>query len=197
MTVFIDIIGAMILVGMVIIAIMNVNINMSDENYQALMELHTQTEAIQLARIFEFDLAKAGYHVPKVDATTGEIVSIADSTHIKFQADLKDNGTINTVEYGLGSWNTESKNPRDRMLFRIEDVSSVYINYSITDFKLKYYSASDAELPSPVTGAWRDSIKSIRVYLTLESPDPFDTTRAGVYSYASAMYRKLIYPRNL
>jgi hypothetical protein len=73
----------------------------------------------------------------------------------------------------------------------------VFINYSVTRFRLQYYNGNDSLLALPITGARRDSIKSIRVLLTLETPEPFDTSRIGGYPYISAAYNKLVYPRNL
>ncbi len=197
MTIMLDIIGSAILVGMLIVSIMHINITMSDENYKGITELHTQTEAIQLARILEFDLYKAGYNVARNDATTGEVIQIADSSHIKFYSDIRDIGSPIPVEYSLGNINSESANPRDKVLYRSENTSIVYINYSVTKFKLTYYDRRDSLLAAPVTGALRDSIKSIKLELALESPSPLDTSRSGGLQYAGASYTKLVFPRNL
>jgi hypothetical protein len=197
MSVMLDIVFSAVLVGMLIISIMHININITDENYRGIVELHTQTEAIQLARIIEFDFYKAGYHKDKVNATTGEIIEVADSSRIKFYSDITDNGTVIPVEYNLGNFNSESGNPRDKSLYRSENTSVVYINYSVTKFRLWYYDTKDSLLNTPVLGAMRDSIRSVRVLLSLESPEPFDTTREGGKQYTSATYQKLIYPRNL
>ncbi|MBI5476751.1 MAG: hypothetical protein HY964_08465 [Ignavibacteriales bacterium] len=193
MTVMLDMVLASVLVGIIILTVMNVNINLSDENYRGMVEFHTQTETMQLARIIEFDFFKAGYR-----QTSRPFISIAESSHIKFTANLKDvAGSTDVIEYGLGDLVLNSKNPRDKMLFRIENISKVYINYSVTKFKLTYYNSRDSILLAPVTGALRDSIKSIKVQLMLESPEPFDTARAGGRQYSHAMYSKLIFPRNL
>lgn len=190
-----DMIGASVILGIVIITIMNVNINLTDENYKGIVELNTQTQTIQLARIMEFDLYKVGYTVPLAQRPA---IMIADSTQLKFKTNLADQaGAIDIVEYGLGGYVTQSRNPRDRMLFRIENITRVYINYSIVQFKLEYFDSTDTELPPPISGATLNRIKSIKVLLKLESPEPFDTTRAGGQSYAHSMYEKLIYPRNL
>jgi len=193
MTVMLDMVLASVLVGMIILTVMNVNINLSDENYRGIVEFHTQTETIQLARILEFDFFKMGYR-----QSIRPFISVAESSHIKFTANLNDaNGASDVIEYGLGDLVQGSKNPRDKMLFRIENVNKVYINYSVTKFKLTYYNAKDSLLSAPVTGSLRDSIKSIKIQLVLESPEPFDTTRVGGRQYTHAMYSKLIYPRNL
>ena len=186
MSVMMDIVGATVLVGMLMLTVMNININMNSETYRTATEFHTQTEMIQLARIFEFDTYKAGYSVAKP-----AIVS-AESTHFKFRSNLLNiAGRRDSIEYILGTPVTSSQNPNDMHLLRIENVSTVSISYSVTQFNLTYYNASDSVLAFPITGARLDSIRSVRIKLKLESPSLIDG------SYAGAYYEKLIYPRNL
>jgi hypothetical protein len=192
MTVMLDIVMATVLLGMIILTVMNININLADENYKGMVELNTQTETIQLARIIEHDIYKVGYRVAK------PAMMIADTSEIKFKTNLGDaTGVTDIVQYGLGGAVLNSNNPRDRMLFRIENVTTVYINYSVVKFKLSYYDSTDVAMATPITGAALNNIRSIKVLLKLESPEPFDTTRTGGKQYASAQYQKLIYPRNL
>jgi hypothetical protein len=195
MTVMMDIVFASVILGMIILTVMNVNINLTQENWKGIVELNTQTEAIQLARIMEFDLYKVGYRIPVAARPS---FMVADSEHVKFKTNLGDAaGVVDIVEYGLGGPVLNSKNPRDRMLFRIENVTKVYINYSVVGFRLNYYDSADVKMNTPISGAALNRIRSVLVILKLESPEPFDTTIAGGYQYASAMYSKLIYPRNL
>ncbi len=193
MSIMIDIIGSFIVVGMLILTILNVDVKMSDESYKSLTELKTQEELIQLGRIIEFDFYKAGYQRNRHGA-----MQIAESGRIKFRTNLYNvPGGKDSIEYDLGGYVTVTTNPYDRLLVRYENTTKVYINYSVTQFELSYYNRNDSLLTAPVTGAWLDSIKSVKVKLTLQSPEPFDTTRAGGYPYIAATYKKLIYPRNL
>jgi len=195
MTVMMDIVFASVILGMIILTIMNININMTQENWKGMVELNTQTEAIQLARIMEFDFYKIGYRVP---LTARPSFLVADTEHVKFKTNLGDMaGAIDIVEYGLGGPVLDSKNPRDLMLFRIENVTKVYINYSVIGFRVSYFDSNDVKISTPIFGAALNRIRSLRIMLKLESPEPFDTTYGGGYQYASAIYSKLIYPRNL
>ena len=188
-----DIVGALVMVGMLILMVMGININMSQETYKGLTELNLHSQSIQLSRIFEFDLYKMGYAVSKPG-----IIAIAETARIKFYSNLFNiPGRRDSVEYNLGTMVPSSTNPRDRALYRFENTTQVFINFSVTRFKLSYYNGNDSLLGAPVTGSLRDSIKSVRIYLTLESPEPFDTSRTGGPSYISTFYQKLIYPRNL
>jgi hypothetical protein len=198
MTIMLDIVLSVVIFGMLMLMVANINVTLTTENYRGIVELNTETELIQLANIMEFDLNKAGYHVPSVDAAIGERIAIADSSRIRFFSDLKNNGIKIPVEYSLLDYNSSSTNPRDRMLVRIENTSTVYINYSVTKFKLSYYNTRDSIMSTPITGSLLDSIRSIKIILMLESPHPFDTTSTpSAMAYAHAMYQKLIFPRNL
>ena len=186
MSMMIDIVGGVVLVGMLMFTVLTGNVNMSSESYKSASEYHTQAEAIQLSRILEFDLYKVGYDVPRPS------IVAAESSHIMFKANLWDApGNQDMVEYILGTLVTTSPNPRDKHLMRIENTTKVSISYSVTRFRLDYYNTRDSLMTSPITGAWLDSIKSIRVYLSLECPEAFDSVYSGAY------YEKLIYPRNL
>jgi hypothetical protein len=197
MTVMLDIVFSVVIFGMLLLMIANINITLINENYRGIVELHTETELIQMAKILEFDLNKIGYHVPSVAASTGERIALADTSRIRFYSDIKNNGAVILIEYQLLEPNASSLNPRDRKLIRMENTSTVYINYSVTKFKFTYYDTRDSLMVAPVTNALRDSIRSIRIHLELESPAPFDTTTSSIPSYAHALYKKLIYPRNL
>ncbi len=193
MTVMLDIIGATVLVGMLMMTIMSVNINVSDQNFKGLSEYHIHTELIQLSRIIEFDFYKMGYRIQG----PGKIC-IADTSHIKYYTDLYDvNGEKDSIEYNLAYLVTSTPNPVDRALYRYENTTRVWINYSVIQFRLKYFNANEQPMTTPVTGAYLDSIKSVRVLLTLQSPIPFDTARIGGSAYAGTYYQKQIYPRNL
>jgi hypothetical protein len=190
MSIMLDLIGSSLLLGTILLTIVGVNANLVSETAATSTEFHTQTELIQLGRIIEFDLYKIGYAVP---SGTHDIVT-ADSTHLKFKTNLWNvPGKVDSVEYILGGYVTSSVNPNDRVLTRYENTTGVLINYSITLFNLKYYNSRDSLLNTPVTGGMLDSIKSIRVYMTLESPTPVDFDS----SYAAGYYAKWIYPRNL
>ena len=194
MAIMLDLIGSSVLVGMLVMTIMGVNINMNTETQKSMSEFHTQTEVIQLGRIFESDFYKIGY-----DITLGagqHKIEIAETSRIKMRMNIWNiAGKKDSVEYQLGTLVSNSTNPRDKTLSRWENTGLVLINYSITRFKLTYYNANDQAMTMPISGIRLDSIKSVRIYLTLESPEPIGDDANT--SYAGGYYEKLIYPRNL
>jgi hypothetical protein len=196
MNVILDIIGSTLFVGILIITILTINSNIVMGNYKSIATYEVQIQAAQLGRIMEYDVYKMGYKVQSDE------ILIAEDAHLKFKADLADNGTINTVEYLLGNAITTSVNPRDRQLTRIVDGSTLFISYNATKFKIMYYDSTMTKLPTPLSAANMKKIRSVDVVLELETPDPVEIIRnAGSNRfdtlYTGAYYEKLITARNL
>ena len=181
MWVLIDIIGATIILGIIIMAILGLNVNLDLASYNKTFTLITQTNTVTLARMLEYDLVKAGYHTPK-PAILG-----AKSDSISFLTDLRDAGVVNSVTYYLGPTSVlgSTKNPRDRMLYRVEYGSTISSNLGVTALKFTYFDTAGSVTTIP------SNIASINVQFTVESPFPVDTT------YAAAVWQKRVYPRNL
>src|ERR1700741_1573011 len=104
MAMMMDIIGALVVISMMVMTVLNININLNDESYKSFSEFKTQTELIQLGRILEFDLYKAGFRISKSDAITGEVIAIAETSSVKFYTNLFNTpGGRDSIMYGLGS----------------------------------------------------------------------------------------------
>jgi hypothetical protein len=180
----IDIIGAAVIVGIIMLAIFGLNVNLSQANYNKLFTLTTQMNTVTLAEIMEFDMVKIGYHVPNAKSVA---VLAAKSDSIVFQADLNNTGTINTVKYYLGPTSALSytKNPNDRVIYRVQDgvVSPMYVG--LTSLSITYYNSDGNVTTRP------DSVRSMFVQFTIQSPSPVDT------SYSTAFWEKRISPKNL
>ncbi len=188
MNVMLDIIGSVLVIGILTLTIATMNAGLSTQTYKANNTMQLQFEAIQLARIMEFDVYKAGYKVSQ-----SKRILTADSTSLKFLANLFDTEKdTNTVQYILSSTGeVYTKSPEYKKLVRKIGSDTLTINRNIRSLKFQYYTGSDVKLSTPVTGAWLDSIKSIKIDMTLESFNPLDST------FIAAVYSKWIYPRNL
>src|SRR6266852_7995743 len=117
MAVFIDILGAMIIVGILMLSIFGMNLNLNQANYNKTFSLITQTNCVTLARMFEYDLLKIGYKVPKdssVSPPRNISILAAKPDSLAFKADLRDAGSVNTVRYYIGPVSAlgSTKNPR-------------------------------------------------------------------------------------
>jgi hypothetical protein len=117
----------------------------------------------------------------------------ADSSEIKFLTDLDLNGEMDSIRYYLGpaSELTGTPNPRDRLLYRIENNEMpAASNLGVTRFYLVYYDALGGVIPSPV--ATPGLISSLEINLTVESVAAYNQ------EYSSAFWRQIrLAARNL
>lgn len=187
MSTMLDIIGSVAALGIIILMVTSMNVGLTKETYKTNNTMQLQFEAIQLARILEFDVYKVGYR-----AGSKKILS-ADSTNFKFKANLFDKANdTDVIEYKLMTPVIQVQTgPQYKQLVRMVNSDTLAINYNVSRFYFSYFTSRDSQLTTPITGAWKDSIKSIKIYLTLETFDSIDSTFVG------ALYSKWIYPRNL
>jgi hypothetical protein len=179
-----DLLGSLILLGVLILAVATVHLNMNQSVNEGGFELRTQQNLIELARTMEFDFLKIGYNSPK------PAIAVADSDRITFKADLENRGIIDSVRYYLGGPSdggvAATPNPRDRVLYRVlNNEPQRGTSLGVVQFYLTYYDSAGNTTTAP------NMIRSIRVQLTVESQYPVDSTFAGAY------WEKHIYPRNL
>src|SRR5437870_550649 len=129
MSTILDILGATIIVGIMLLALFGLNLNMHAASYNKTFTLITQTNAVTLARMMEYDMVKMGYH-----SLTRPYVLAAKPDSIAFKADLRNSGTVNIVRYYVGATSglAFTKNPRDRMVYRVEDGNVMAANLGLT-----------------------------------------------------------------
>ena len=166
----------------------NINVTMFENQHNYV----TQTNSVEFARQIEWDFAKIGHHV------TGQKITAADSTEIRFLADLDNKNVLNTVRYHLGNTSQCSMtlNTHDFPLYRVQDGHTVVQNWGLTDFRIAYFDESEQRIPTPIIGATNlAKIHSVKVAFKLESAEPV----VGVQDTAWAMvtWEKSIIPRNL
>ena len=97
MAFLIDIIGSLVLVGVLILTVATVNINMNQALYETTFELNTQENLVELARTLEYDFVKIGY------GATAPAITVADTDRITFKGDFVNNGVVDSIRYYLGS----------------------------------------------------------------------------------------------
>lgn len=193
-----DIIGATIIAGMVILIIIGVTANLNQTLYTSTYSLNAQMAALTMARIIEYDFYKMGYNVNKA---TDTLVLFADTSRIRFKSDLLNQGVgaVTRMEYSLGGLVGFTPNPKDRFFSRIHGNSTINSNLGITRFRLMYYDSTGKQITTPISHI--DSlkkIKAIKVTVNIESPEPvIPTSDPNKRDYIGIYWEKLIYPRNL
>ncbi len=199
MTTMLDIIGATVIAGMVMIIIFGVTANLNQTLYTSTFSLNVQTSTVSLARTIEYDFYKIGYNVNK---TIDTCITYADTNQIHFKTDLLNTGSaVNRIIYRSGTLINWTRNPRDRVFIRRQDNSQINAEVGVTNFNLTYYDINGSKISTPITH--KDSlakIKQIKVKLYIESPEPVlrtDNPTDTLTSYIGVSWEKLIYPRNL
>src|SRR5437879_6420932 len=95
-----DIVGSAILAGMVILLVMQVNTSLSNENFQTVLDVSTQENAVTLAGIIESDFHKIGFRAPS--PTTG-LISADTTGNIDFRADIDNDGNLDSLKYRIST----------------------------------------------------------------------------------------------
>ncbi len=186
-----DIVGSVLLFGILVITIGRVQTGLNTAMYANSFTQITQRNAVQLAHQIEHDFAKIGFH-----AAT-EKIKAADSSSIKFKADLMNDGTSEEIEYRIGTKEeaATTMNVADFPLYRKDPSGEIMQLWGTTRFFLRYYNINYQQLASPVPSDSLPKIYAIWITFVMEGREPagsaIDTT------YYSITWQKLIYPRNM
>ncbi len=151
--------------------------------------LVTQRDAVESSQILEYDFYKVGYRI------SGEKIAIADSTTIKYYADVNDDGTADTISYYVGTTAEMSStmNPSDKPLYRIQNSEPPYISSVVTEFRLAYVDSAGNQFSydSLNIASQRARIRGIETTVEFESGYPIDG------AYQAVQLVRSISPRNL
>ncbi len=154
-----DIIGAMIIGGFMLMSIAQLNQVASENSSQYHADLIAQQNLVSIVELLEHDLSRIGYceNVDSLLAPQDMIIS-ADSNSISFWTDLaqsqsnfRGDGTKDILTYEVGPDVNETPNPNDKLLYRhkkgtVKDAS----NLGVTEFAIHYFDNTNNELPHPI-----------------------------------------------
>ncbi len=189
-----DYIASVMIFGVLVLTVGRIQTNINTTMYQNTFSVTVQSNAVSLARQIEYDFLKMGYHV------SGQRIFYADERVLWYRAG-RSAGSFDTVQFrywaGLTAQATETYNPRDFPLFRMENGVSVKQNWGLIEFVLSYFDSVDAPLSVPrLSKDSTDLIKAIDVRFTIASPEPV-IGPYGDTSWNTVTWQKRMYPRNL
>ncbi len=192
MDTMLDTIGSMVVAGLIMLAVMNMNVSLADTGSDTNIQVITQSNLTDIADGITYDFYKIGFR-------TSPAIIFADTSAIAFCADLEKDGTPDTVRYWISPPLAGSGlNPNMLILYRsVNSNSPTGASLGQTSFVLNYYDSTGAELSIPAGGTSSQSvlsrIKSIKIALMVESPTQLmsDSTFAGAY------WVQYISPKNL
>lgn len=190
MSSLLDIITATFIGAILILMIIGINFYIENSSREITNANIAQMNVKEIAEVLDYDLYKIGFRV------TDSKILIADSTRLVFQADINNNGKVDTIEYVLGAPNElrSTPNPRDRFLYRLmNNEPKRGSNLGVVDFKFIYYDSSNSIInySSLNSQTQRDRIKTIEYYVKVESVFPVEGY------YPGAEIKKIIRPQNL
>lgn len=189
-----DLVGSVIIGGVLLMTLINVNDSATRNTYGFSGELIVQENLVTSVEVLEYDFRKIGYcEDPFAIPNTKRAILYADSTDITYLTDVDFDGIPDTMRYYLGppSELSHTPNPDDRMLYQEINGNRAGVNLGITLFKIKYFGALGGELSLPRTFP-PTGIFSMQIDIRIENTSAYDE------DYRYAFWRQIrLASRNL
>jgi hypothetical protein len=179
----IDILGSLIIGGLLLLILMRLNGSVTENYYITGSDRNLQRSLAETAILIEKDFRKMGYCADPYKITENmDIVTVADSDFISFYTDVDKDGNLDIMTYFLSDTNAlaETKNPRDRILYRqINSNTPLIISTNITRFLFEYYDVFGTKLTSPVASP--GNITHLRISMRVEDPEAYNEQYSNAY----------------
>ena len=160
-TTLFDIVGSMIIGGILMMMVWRLSDASTEKTYNNNGELTIQQNLLVLAQMIEFDFRKIGYcnnwnavmdPRTKQAFNSSQAIIYADESSMTFYTDLYPyDGFLDSVRYYLGPTSecSSTPNPRDRILYRVENNEQpIASNLGVTDFRMTYFDVNDDSIPT-------------------------------------------------
>ncbi len=188
-----DIIGSIIIGGIILLMLMTFNGNVMESAGLQTFKTTLQGNLTTFSDIVEHDFRKMGYRVAYPQDSA---IVYADTTSITFKGDFNDDGTLDSIRYWFDPTPVPGiSNPHIGVLLRQFGNGQPQRFYlGMTRFTMRYYDYRDTLLAdNPVANP--SDIKSIRLFVSIESSERYydgagmqvaantntDTSYAGIY----------------
>jgi hypothetical protein len=179
-TTILDIIGSVIMGGVLMITLLNTHANAVQNTYNYGGDVNVQQGLALLVNTIDSDFRKIGYSsIQTFVLNPTQVIILADTSKIKFLSDINNNGTIDTVYYYL----TTTSGQSNSILYRMTHdnvsaaVTSQYPGVSI--FRFAYYDSSSNQLSCPVSSP--SKIAKINISLQMQSAQPYNGVYVSTY----------------
>ena len=185
MDTIIDIIGATVIAGLVMLGIANLNVYSSQMRFKSDSDLKLQMDAKTISEILGNDLRKIGY------AYTGTPIITANEKEIKFYADIDSNNVMDIISFSLSDSNSViSENPNERILYRAVNAdTSKGPSLGMVNLKFTYKDGNGNITSDPVM------IKYIKAEIWVQSSSKVNEN--GTDKFISTYWELTINPRNI
>ncbi|MCW9066393.1 MAG: hypothetical protein OQJ78_08840 [Ignavibacteriaceae bacterium] len=186
-SVLMDILGATIIGGILMLNLFEINNAAIENNYTGSGELTAQQNLAVTVQVLEHDFRKIGYcaNWQKIPIPTLAILA-ADSSSIKFLTDVDSDGNVDTMYYYLGPTSEllSTPNPRDRILYRVINSKDPFgVNLGVTQFNLTFFDVLGNLINFPITVP--GEIYTMQIDITVEDVAAYNE------QYSSAFWRQI------
>ncbi len=170
MSTHLDIVGSIILAGMLMLSIARFNADRQAALITVSSQSSNQMYMESATSLLMFDLRKAGYRV-----NAGNAFLLCEPRRMVFRGDLENDGSVDTVEYVWRGAVNYTPNPNDTLLWRFVNqpgaMSTISSNTTgsdlgIVNIRFRYYTGTGAETTTP------SAVRTVRVTMRVQSRYP-------------------------
>ena len=181
--VILDIIGSIIIGGILMLSIFRVNNSSTEDLYRGSGNLVAQTNLATVVQILETDFRKIGYCSDwKQIPVPTEAILFADSVSIRYLTDVDKNGIVDTMYYYFDPLTDipGTPNPRDRFLYRVvNNETPEGVNLGVTQFKMEFFNSLGTKLNFPIADP--REIYTMQIDITVEDVAAYDEKYQTVF----------------
>jgi hypothetical protein len=177
--------------GLLLLAMLHLNSQVLQNSAEITLNAKDKSEVETIRQIITQDIKRIGF------GNNSSIATFNPPHFINFRADVYGQGTSQIIwHFQENVQVNKTTNPDDRILKRNGPIDSSGgskpTNFHVVDFSMTGYS--DAQGTNVTTD--RNEIRSIRVKIVTESPEPLNRANGQNY-YPRTVWEKLIVPTNL
>lgn len=183
-TTILDIIGAMVIGGILLLTLFTINDNTVQNYFYYNADFILQRDLVDIILIVEGDLRRIGYCAdPDNLIPPNKTILHADSNSIAFVTDLQKAGKLDTIEYRVGTPSDlpGTINPRDIPLYRIINNNSLgkSVTGVVTEFHLVYYDALGDTILFPIVAP--GEIQTMELSIKVENAAAYNQNYSNAY----------------
>lgn len=179
MSYLLDVLGSFAIGSLVLLMLFRFNQTMLNASNEKLIYNITQLHTVVASEVIEYDFYKIGYRVD-----TSAVFLACEEDGVTYLSDFDNDGTIDTVEYSLGTIEElqATENPYDMMLYRTVNGGNPEVVTTVVDFELEYRDTNGVKI-TPISDLLiesnREAVRGIDVYIHLQSTDKVDGMYQG------------------
>lgn len=191
------IVTSFVIGGILILAILAMNLNVSRSSSGLTMRQITQENVETVSDFLNYDFPKIGY---EIESVIPDAITTAENNRIIFKSNIDNSGAQETVEwfFDTSSPVTNGDNPDDYILKRIVDGTVTDLAVGVTKFKLTYLDSDRNVITAPISSqSDRNSIRHIKINLIVSSKEKLGDIGPGDGEYLHSPWERTFTPKNL